>query len=425
MRIPFRTVVIIAVALAATASCKRSASESTNTSSPAGAAPSPAPWSLTVQPGTSPAGASSSLPQIAVSDKGVLLSWTEIAGKKNTLRFAEWTPAGWTPAATASSGTEWFLSYADPPSVMRMSDGTLVAQWEKTTDPRLEAMDLTLASSTDNGKSWSKPFTPHHDRTKSQHAFASMIELPGRGLGVVWLDGRESAEGDDPAMIMRYAAFDSAWKQTADVLIDSRVCECCSTATVATDEGLLTAFRDRSKEEIRNIAVARLENGKWTEPTIVHDDKWETFSCPVNGPALSARGRRAVVAWFTVEKDQGHAYAAFSEDAGRTWGTPIRLDDAMSTGRVDVELLDDGSAVASWVEYADKKGRFQIRRIESNGMKSPAMPVAGVEGSSSSGFPRMARLGNELVFAWTETGTPDAEGNVPMKVQAATAALPK
>ena len=33
---------------------------------------------------------------------------------------------------------------------------------------------------------------------------------------------------------------------------------------------------------------------------------------------LSARGRNVVLAWFTVKDDVGHAYAAFSADAGRT-----------------------------------------------------------------------------------------------------------
>ena len=47
--------------------------------------------------------------------------------------------------------------------------------------------------------------------------------------------------------------------------------------------------------------------------------------------------------WFTVKDDLGQAYAAFSSDAGRTWGAPIRLDDGGSLGRVDVELLDNGT----------------------------------------------------------------------------------
>ena len=76
----------------------------------------------------------------------------------------------------------------------------------------------------------------------------------------------------------------------------------------------------------------------------MHDDDWKIAACPVNGPMLSARGRDVVLAWFTRQGRVGHAYAAFSADAGRTFGAPIRLDEASALGRVDVELLPDGSA---------------------------------------------------------------------------------
>ena len=87
---------------------------------------------------------------------------------------------------------------------------------------------------------------------------------------------------------------------------------------------LIVAFRDRSEKEIRDIYVSRLENGKWTDGTPLHNDNWEIDACPVNGPMLSARGRQAVVAWFTVKNDQGQAWAAFSGDAGHTWGARSR-----------------------------------------------------------------------------------------------------
>jgi hypothetical protein len=129
----------------------------------------------------------------------------------------------------------------------------------------------------------------------------------------------------------------------------------------------------------------------------------------VNGPVISARGRQVAAAWFTVKNDQGQAWAAFSADAGHTWGAPVRLDDGGSLGRVTVELLDDGSAAASWVEFADKRAQFRMRRIEPSGTRSPAVSVAGVSGSSASGVPRMARRGDELVFAWTESTTSDPD----------------
>ena len=56
--------------------------------------------------------------------------------------------------------------------------------------------------------------------------------------------------------------------------------------------------------------------------------------------------------WFTVKNEQGQAYAAFSQDAGKTFAAPIRVDDGGSLGRVDIEMLPDGSALATWIEFA-------------------------------------------------------------------------
>ena len=52
-----------------------------------------------------------------------------------------------------------------------------------------------------------------------------------------------------------------------------------------TADGPLVAFRDRSNQEIRDIHVARVEQGKWTEAVPVHADNWRIEACPVNGPA--------------------------------------------------------------------------------------------------------------------------------------------
>jgi hypothetical protein len=105
-------------------------------------------------------------------------------------------------------------------------------------------------------------------------------------------------------------------------------------------------------------------------------------------------------AWFTAPNDDGRALAAFSQDAGRTWSTPIRLDDQGSLGRVDIELLDDGSALASWVEFAGERSQFRVRRVTARGTKSPAVDVPGA--TRVSGYPRMTRAGSDVVLAWTD-----------------------
>ena len=394
---------IAAAIVLTTAGCGRTDSQPAATTTPADQ------WKVAIQPADVRPPAGSVEPQLmAAANGGVILSWVEVDDSVATLKFTERTGSAWSPITTAASGDDWFVSWADVPSVTRLSDGTLVAQWLKNVDPSIEAYDLQLSYSRDAGKTWARPFAPHHDGTRTQHGFASLLEMPGAGLGLVWLDGRQmeldTRSKDGGSMSLRFAAYDRQWKQTADVAVDERVCECCPTAAAVTDDGVVTAFRDRSPREIRDVHVSRLENGKWTYATPVHVDGWEIEACPVNGPALHARGRNAVIAWFTAKDDKPHAFAAFSRDAGRTWGEPIRLDDAATLGHVDVELLEDGSAVAGWMEFADSRSSFRIRKIEASGMRSQAIEVAGGGEHRVTGLPRLAVQGREIVLAWTESG---------------------
>lgn len=368
-------------------------------------------WSIKTETMPSPAPAGSAQPQLTVSDRGVLLSWVERAGTIATLKFAERRGSGWTEPRTVASGGDWFVNWADVPSVIRLADGTLYGHWLQKSGPGTYAYDVRLARSTDDGKTFSTSFTPHHDGTQTEHGFASMFQMPGAGLGLVWLDGRamKGAGGHGQPdgggdMSVRGAIFDPTGKQISESPVDLRVCECCPTAIAVTSEGPIVAYRDRSPEEIRDIYVSRLVGGKWTTPAAVHKDEWKIAACPVNGPALSAEGRRVALAWFTAKDGDGHTFAAFSSDAGASFGGPIRLDDASAIGRVDVQLLPDGSAMATWIEFANGRGELRGRRVAPSGQKDPAFTVSGMAAGRASGYPRLARSGDELVFAWTETG---------------------
>ena len=228
-----------------------------------------------------------------------------------------------------------------------------------------------------------------------------MFELPAGGLGLVWLDGRnQGKQPEDAEMALYSASFDTSWKQTAEVSANARVCECCTTSAVVTPDGVVAAFRDRSPKEIRDIHVSRLESGKWTEAQVVHADNWEIDACPVNGPALSARGRQLAAAWFTAKDDKGQAFAAFSNDAGRTWGRahPARGSGVARTrgrrharrriGRCDVGRVRGRAAASS--DAARRAVRHALAGDDDQRRQSRER------------LPRVTRSGNELVLAWTE-----------------------
>jgi hypothetical protein len=394
------------------------------------AAATPPVAALTVTALTVPVPAGSSEPQVTSSSRGAILSWIESSGPMATLKFAERSGTGWSEPRAVATGKDWFLSDADAPTVQRMADGTLVAAWYKTLDVQLEAYDTWLAYSKDDGKTWSAPFKPYKDKTKTQHGFVSMFDQPGGGLGIVWLDAREWELNQDApdggAVMLRSASFDPSWKQTSDQVANLRVCDCCQTSVATTPDGVVVAFRDRSDKDIRDIHVTRLDNGKWTDPQPVHRDNWEIDSCPVNGPAISARGGTMATAWFTAASGEGHSYVAMSRDAGRSWGEPIRLDERVSTGRVDVEMLDDGGAVATWVEFANQQAQLRARRISASGTASAPIAVQGADAGRVGGYPHMVRQGDEVLFVWSESaaGGEHAEhGGGPVQIKGAIAPL--
>ena len=111
-------------------------------------------WAVKLEPLTLPVSGTTSQPQLTLSERGLILSWMQQQDASFALMFAERSSAAWSPSRTVATSTEWFVSEADVPTVMRMRDGTLVATTYPATDLRLEAYELRLSYSRDDGKSW-------------------------------------------------------------------------------------------------------------------------------------------------------------------------------------------------------------------------------------------------------------------------------
>ena len=365
-----------------------------------------------------PAGAGSAEPNLATAPDGrVWLSWLEPgADSAPALRVAS-LGAGdtaWSAAHTVVADRTLFVNWADFPSVLPLGEGRLVAHWLQRNGGGRSAYDVRMARSADDGATWSAPVVPHTDGTPTEHGFVALWPAGGDSVAALWLDGRKYAGtggGHDGhgggEMTLRAAHLAADGGIGAEQELDARTCDCCQTSAALTSRGPVVVYRDRSAEEIRDISAARFTDGRWSAPTPVHADGWEIAACPVNGPAIAARDERAVVAWFTGAQDTARVRVAFSGDAGATWGAAARADDGTPVGRVDVELLDDGSAALLWLERTGGEGAaVRLRRVAADGTLGPALTVAESQAARSAGFPRMARSGDVLYLSWTEPGTP-------------------
>ncbi len=345
----------------------------------------------------------------------IILSWVEkLDGNRYALRAAIRDRVRWSKAITVAEGNNWFVNWADFPSVIALNDGSLAAHWLVKSGPGTYAYKVNIALSKDDGQTWSKPIVPHLDNTQTEHGFVSLIPLGDGRLGAVWLDGRnmkdmkDNHDEDRPLLVnmtLRYAAIDANGIISDEAELDERVCECCQTSAALSSDGVVAVYRDRSKDEVRDIYSVRQASGAWEKPQVVHADNWNINGCPVNGPAIATSGRNVAVAWFSGADLPG-VKVAFSSDGGATFGKPILFDSGETQGRVDVQLLSDSSALVSWLSGNAEGGAIKVRRVEPNGRLGPPSVIANTDISRSSGFPRMALLGNEVHFAWTEFGNP-------------------
>lgn len=364
----------------------------------------------------SPAGPGSGEPNLSPGEDGPVLSWLEPDERQEGvvhLRMARLREEGWGDTSTIHSGEDFFVNWADFPMIAEI-DGVLVGHWLERGGSGGYDYGVRVTRSADGGGTWTAGWTPHEDGTATEHGFVAIFPDPAGGAGVVWLDGRRYAA--DPGggaatdeMTLRTRTLDLEGAPTPELLLDGRVCDCCQTDAVVTSEGPLVVYRDRSADEIRDIHVVRRVDGRWEESRPVHEDGWRIAACPVNGPAAAARGTDVAVAWFTGADDRPRVQVAFSGDAGASFGPPVPVDDGDPAGRVDVALLEDGSALVSWIERTrsaenPEGAELRVRRIRPDGRRSGATVVSASSAARASGFPRMVVDGPRVLWAWTDVG---------------------
>jgi len=360
---------------------------------------------------TSPAGANSSLPFLYANVDRTLLSWVEQVNDSLTaLKYSELANGKWTASEIILQDSDWFVNWADFPAIAE-NKGNLISHVLKKSSAGTYSYDVKLHLLKKGGHAWKTNLPLHTDNTPTEHGFVSVLPYK-EGFFITWLDGRNTEEdesGNRGAMTLRAAEVSPTGEISNEREIDNRICDCCQTTAVITSNGPAVLYRDRSEEEIRDISIVRWLDGQWIAPKTVFADNWEIKGCPVNGPKASVRGNTLVMAWFTGVGKKPKVQAVFSANGGTDFENPITVSENHAMGRVDVQLLNEGEAIVSWMESHDDSAQLRAVKVYRDGTLGKKHLISKMAVSRQSGFPQMEQVGDKIFFAWTEVGDATSE----------------
>lgn len=349
----------------------------------------------------------------AVPGAGFVVTWMQKTGTFHELWFAELDASGKeVHRGHIARGRNWFVNWADFPSLAVLDNGDWVTFWLTQSAELPYAYDIKLTRSQDRGRSWSRPVSPHTDRTASQHGFVSLLPDGEDRVLVIWLDGRRVAElqakansdheHDEEAapMTLRTAVLNRAGRLSSENLLDDSTCSCCQTDAVRWAGRVLVAYRDRTADEVRDIAVtARGTDGLWSKPRILHEDNWRIAGCPVNGPALAVNGPKMLAVWPTLQEDK-----MIVRYQVREWDQPAATQ-LLETGerlrgRVDAAAWGEGFLL-SWLGGEQEASGPRIGFVGPTGQLVDIRTVSATPSSRSAGFLRTASHSGRALLAWS------------------------
>lgn len=374
----------------------------------------------------SPAGADSGEANLHADRDGRLhLTWCGPADRADSravwLSLLEPSAQTWSSPRAIVVSPRLMENWADFPSLIRGTDGTLWAQWFERRDASVgTGYDGWVARSVDDGRTWSQP-------SPLGHEFVSLAPMSSGRVLAIWLESLQPprpagaprsprptwkpGEATPASMQLKSRLLAADGSTVREWVVDPDVCSCCQTSLVALPgDETLAFYRGRTPLEIRDHCCARFGNETWSAPQPVHEDGWQIAACPVNGPAGDAQGQTVCVAWFTLANGQAKVQAKLSHDGGATFGAPLPIDLGQPLGRVEVVTLADRTSVVLWLE-SKREGQatgLYARRIFRDGSLSAAELLADVSAARAGGFPRAAvRSSGTVVLAWTEVGPGD------------------
>ena len=282
---------------------------------------------------------------------------------------------GSTPG-TVATGADWFVNWADFPSVTPIGGDALAAHW-LVYQRQGFGYDVMLSTSADGGVNWREPFPLHVDGTPTEHGFVTLFPW-NAGFAAVWLDGRnmiqdgefafENSAGEPLGMGLRHALFSVDGERLATGELDPLACDCCQTDVVLNAGDALLAYRDQDHSGGARYRVAPAFGG------------WMAAAGGAGARQLDHRGlshqrprhrrsRRPRSQWpGSALRTADRAYAScVPATAGARSAMPWKWIPAAVFGHVDVAALANGETAVSWLRTEDDGLALALQLISRDG----------------------------------------------------------
>ncbi len=363
-----------------------------------------------------------SLPNLSRDLQGnVWLSYVTQEGEHSSLRLSKWQENVWSKPELVAQGNNWFVNWADFPSVVS-NDSHLFAHWLEMNGEGTYAYGIRYSTRSVDGQ-WNKPLWLHIDNSTTEHGFVS-LQPDKDGAHALWLDGRNmqgaghashsnsvipKSLDDIQGMTLRYAYINNNAAVSKRIELDSLTCDCCQTTMIKAQDRIVIAYRDRvvtsPSTEIRDMNVMYNKSGQWQQSKNIPIDNWNIQACPVNGPVLSANANNVALVWFTAANAKPKIQVVFSDDNAESFKQAIDVDSNMNLGRVAIDWINAETVFISWIGMVESKTVLLYRLVSIDGIMSETQIASEIDMSRSSGVPQVAQIEeNKILIMWTKAG---------------------
>lgn len=284
----------------------------------------------------------------------------------------------------------------DPQIAARGRD--LVAVWTTPGSGYGGSGPLATAVSRDGGRSWRRGPNPADDGTTAGHAYVDVVAGAG-GLDLVWLDGRDGAQG------LRHArSTDSGASWSGNATVQKATCECCWNTLSRRGDSVYAMVRGKGPRDM--LLYRRAGESAWGLRSTVGAFNWDYKGCPHTGGGLAWSGAVGAgetlhaVVWTGAQAEEGLHYLR-SVDRGRTWSPPHRVG-SRDARLADVAAHDDGHVLIAWDQMDGERRAIYAMRSRTDG-RHWLKPERLSDPKRDAVYPRVVEAGDDFLVAWTQS----------------------